>query len=145
MKTKIIVQIPPGYWGMVKRWLGRHKYAAELGHPEPSAAIMEDGAVVYTTASGMGQYGFIPTGPSELVIEFSGRRNSFRSGTPFVGFAWDGAYPADGWVRVSLRDPFAPGVSLVLRGRVVEYTTSKPEAPFYRVPPEWIHAPAQTS
>lgn len=136
MKTILVVKIPPGYWGAVKRWLGRFKYADALGSPEPTAFIAEDGAVVYTTASGMGQYGFIPVPPRELEIEFSGRRNSFRSGTPFVGFQWDGPYPADGWIRVSLRDPFA-GVSISLKGKVVEYTTSKPEAPFYRVPPEW--------
>lgn len=143
MKTKISVVIPQGYWGLVKRWLSRMKYANALGYPEPSVLLAEDGAVVYTTASGMGQYGFIPRGPDELMIEFSGRRNSFRGGTPFVGFRWDGPYPGDGWVYVNMKDPFAmPGIAITLRGKVVEYTTSAPGAPFYKVPPEWIHTPA---
>jgi hypothetical protein len=143
MKTKVVVQIPPGYWGAVKRWMQRFKYADALGYPTPKVSV-EDGAVTYVTASGMGRYRFVTTPPHELTIEFEGRRNSFRSGSPFVGFQWDGPYPADGWVRVSLRDPFAiPGVSLVLGAKVVEYTTSAPEAPFYKMPSEWIHAPPQ--
>jgi len=142
MKTRIVVSIPPGYWGSVRRWLGKFKYSDTLGYPEPKVSV-EGEAIVYTTASGMGRYRFIPTPPHELVVEFEGRRNSFRSGTPFVGFHWDEAYPADGWIRVSLRDPFAPGVNLGLDAKVVEYTTSAPDAPFYKLPPEWIHAPPQ--
>ena len=138
MKTRIIVQIPPGYWGIVRRWLSRFRYADTLGYPTPTVSVMEDGAVVYTTASGMGRYRFVTTPPHELTIEFEGRRNSFRSGSPFVGFQWDGPYLAGGWIRISLRDPFAmPSVSLVLHARVIEYITSKPEVPFYKVPPEW--------
>jgi hypothetical protein len=137
MKTRIVVSIPPGYWGSVRRWLGKFKYSDTLGYPEPKVSL-EDGAVVYTTASGMGRYRFVPTPPHELTIEFEGRRNSFRNGTPFVGFHWDGSYPADGWVRVSLKDPFTiPGVSLVLGAKVVEYSTSAPEVPFMKLPLEW--------
>jgi hypothetical protein len=143
MQTEISVTIPQGYWGIVKRWLSRVARAPELlGDPQPTVEILTNGAIVYTTASGFGQY-IMKANKKELSIGFVGRRNSFRSGTPFLGFHWDGAYEIHGEVEVILRDinPFAPEV--VFLGHVDSFSTSKPEAPFLRVPPEWVHAPAQ--
>jgi len=142
METTISVAIPQGYWGIVKRWLGRVARAPELlGYPEPKVEVLEDG-IVYTTASGNGQY-IIRTDKTELIITFEGRRNSFRRGTPFLGFCWDGDYRHSMPITVILRDvnPFAPEIHFL--GWVEEYKTSAPEKlfPYNR---SLIHVP-QTS
>jgi hypothetical protein len=145
MQTEISIIIPQGYWGMVKRWLNKVAKAPELlGYPSPSVNIKEDGSVIYTTASGNGVY-VIKGSQKELVITFEGRRNSFRHGIPFLGFRWDGAYEIHGEVDVILRDinPFAP--EIIFLGHVDSFNTSRPEMSFLKVPPEWIHAKAQTS
>jgi hypothetical protein len=145
METTISVAIPQGYWGIVKRWLNRVARAPELLEPPlPSVKVLEDGSIVYTTASGHGAY-TLSYCREELLITFEGRRNSFRSGTPFLGFRWDGDLLNNEQITVILKDvnPFAPEISFL--GIVLSYGTSKPEAPFYKVPPEWIHVPAQTS
>jgi hypothetical protein len=143
METTISITIPQGYWGIVKRWFSKVRKAPELlGYPQPTIEVQENG-IIYTTASGCGQY-ILRACPQELSIEFVGRRNSFRSGTPFLGFRWHGAYENNGQVDVVLKDvnPFAP--EIVFLGHVNSFNTSRPEAPFFRVPPEWIHVP-QTS
>jgi len=144
MQTEISIIIPQGYWGMVKRWLGRVVKAPELlGEPQPEVHVDDDDAIIYITASRYGRYTF-KADKTELRISFEGRRNSFRLGTPFLGFHWDGAYEIYGEVEVILRDvnPFAP--EIVFLGHVDSFSTSKPEAPFLRVPPEWVHASAHT-
>jgi hypothetical protein len=144
METTISVEIPQGYWGIVKRWFSKVRKAPELlGYPQPTIEVLEDG-IVYTTVSGHGRYTFT-LGKEELLINYEGRRNSFRHGTPFLGVRWDGDYRNNEQVTVILRDvnPFAPEISFL--GTVLSYGTSQPEMPFYKVPPEWIHIPAQTS
>jgi len=129
MQTEISIIIPQGYWGIVKRWLNKVARAPELlGYPQPEVRI-NNGAVVYTTASGHGRY-LIEGSRTELRITFEGRRNSFRSGIPFLGFHWDGEYAVFGEVEVVLRDvnPFAP--EIVFLGHVDSFNTSRPEMPF---------------
>jgi len=140
MKTEISVFIPQGYWGIVKRWLGRVARAPELlEHPQPEVEVCGDGIILYRTASGFGQYNLKAT-ESELHITFRGRRSSFRSGIPFLGFRWDGDYRLGSQITVTLKDvnPFAP--EIVFLGVVEDYDTSAPEVPFLRVPPEWTTA-----
>jgi len=144
METTISITIPQGYWGIVKRWLDRVAKAPELlGEPLPEVHVDGD-TTVYTTASGCGQYVLKTLNRKELLISFVGRRNSFRHGTPFLGFRWHGAYAAFDEVDVVLKDvnPFAP--EIIFLGHVEAFSTSQPEVPFYKVPPEWIHVP-QTS
>jgi len=143
METTISVAIPQGYWGIVKRWLNRVARAPELlGYPEPEVEVGEDGTILYRTASGFGQYN-IKANRTTLLISFAGRRNSFRSGTPFLGFHWVCYYRHSMPITVILRDvnPFAPEIHFL--GWVEEYKTSAPEKlfPYNR---SLIHVP-QTS
>jgi hypothetical protein len=137
VQTEISVIIPSRYWGLVKRWLSKVARAPELLE-EPLPTVYIDGdAIIYVTATGHGKY-IIKANRTELLITFEGRRNSFRFGTPFFGFHWDGAYEAFGEVDVILKDlnPFAPEV--VFLGLVESFSTSMPEMPFYKAPSEWV-------
>lgn len=137
MQTEISVMIPSGYWGLVKRWLSRVAKAPDLlEEPLPSVRIDND-TIIYTTASGCGQYK-IRANKYELYIAFEGRRFSFRFGTPFFEISWFDAYEVFGEVDVILKDvnPFAPEV--VFLGHVESFNTSEPSIPFYKVPSEWV-------
>jgi len=144
MQTEISVIIPQGYWGIVKRWLDRVAKAPQLlGEPQPEVYV-DDDAIIYITATGHGKY-IIKANRTELLITFEGRRNSFRFGTPFFEVSWHDEYEVFGEVDVILRDvnPFAP--EIIFLGHVDSFNTSRPEMSFLKVPPEWIHAQAQTS
>jgi len=146
METTISVTIPQGYWGIVKRWLGRVARAPELlGYPEPEVEVGKDGTILYRTFSRFGRYAIKANkNRTTLLISFAGRRNSFRSGTPFLGFHWVCYYRRNISITVILRDinPFAPEIHFL--GWVEEYKTSAPEKlfPYDR---SLIHVPAQTS
>ena len=143
MQTEISVIIPQGYWGIVKRWLDRVAKAPQLlGEPQPEVHV-DDDAIIYITASRYGRYTF-KADKTKLRISFEGRRNSFRSGIPFLTICWHGEYNTANEVDVVLRDvnPFAPEV--VFLGHVEGFETSVPEVPFYKVPLEQVAVkPAQ--
>ena len=143
MKTTVSVKIPQGYWGIVKRWFTRITQAQNL-LSEPLPEVRYDvNIAAYTTASKSGKY-VIKISKNWLLINFEGRRNSFRSGIPFLTIRWHGEYNTANEVDVVLRDvnPFVPEV--VFLGHVEGFETSAPEVPFYKVPLEQVAVkPAQ--
>lgn len=132
MKTTITIMIPKGYWHIVKQWLKKLENAEKDLYLLPPKVDVGDKEITYETFSGFGKYTICYTSLKDvLIIKYEGRRNSFRGGTPYLEFNWQGKFEINTPVDVILKDinPLAPEVKFL--GWVEKFETSEPNKPFY--------------